>query len=553
MAQSQQLSSYSQGVSPSQPPSQFQTKSLQASQSQLTLPADLPFRVISKTIGQGAYAFIRKAIPLEQSEPVFAVKFIHKASAIKHGRITAKQLLLEVSLHHHIGFHQNIVQLFDYGQDANWQWVAMELAEGGDLFDKIEADEGVGEDIAHFYFTQLIGAVSFMHSKHVAHRDIKPENILLSASGDLKLADFGLATLTRHKGHVKPSTFICGSPPYIAPEVLACGSMSRTTHHSGAVGYLGDLVDIWSSGVVLFVLLVGNTPWDQPTEASPEFQEYLETNGRTTDTLWDNLPPETLSLLRGMMRVDPASRFTLEDIRRHPWFTRPNPYMSPNGRVNNPVSLATKMLESLKIDLNKPFTASQSTQASDNMDTDGFDLSTKLASTQPETPVSDMLFDWERPARMEANDGWKSWDRLVEDPTLSQFSATPTVPLSLTQHAQRFRDIVPSHSLTRFLSHLSFSLLLPLISEALGRLGVPVSNIPQSALEGREDMTWIKIVTVDGRACGLRGDVVVERMWGDAEGLLEVRFIKAKGDPLEWRRFFKKVVVLCKDGVYIPQ
>ena len=71
----------------------------------------------------------------------------------------------------------------------------MELAEGGDLFDKIESDVGVGEDVAHLYFTQLISAMTYMHSKGVGHRDLKPENILLSAEGNLKIADFGLATL----------------------------------------------------------------------------------------------------------------------------------------------------------------------------------------------------------------------------------------------------------------------------------------------------------------------------------------------------------------------
>ena len=89
--------------------------------------------------------------------------------------------------------HQNIIQFLANGEDQIWTWIAMELAEG-DLFDKIEADKGIGEDIAHFYFSQLISAVGYMHSRGVAHRDIKPENILL-ADGDLKLADFGLAVL----------------------------------------------------------------------------------------------------------------------------------------------------------------------------------------------------------------------------------------------------------------------------------------------------------------------------------------------------------------------
>ncbi|CAD0108696.1 unnamed protein product [Aureobasidium uvarum] len=105
----------------------------------------------------------------------------------------------------------------------------MELAEGGDLFDKIEADEGVGEDIAHFYFKQLVNAIAWCHGKGVSHRDIKPENMLLTANGDLKLADFGLATafLNPKTGDSKMCGLVCGSPPYIAPEIIQVGHANQ--------------------------------------------------------------------------------------------------------------------------------------------------------------------------------------------------------------------------------------------------------------------------------------------------------------------------------------
>jgi len=440
----------------------------------------------------------------------------------------------------------------------------MELAEGGDLFDKIESDEGVGEDIAHFYFTQLISAVGHMHSKGVGHRDIKPENILLSATGDLKVADFGMATLFCHEGNKKLNTTMCGSPPYIAPEVLTC---SGNTAKKQGRGYYGDVVDIWSCGVVLFVLLVGNTPWDQPDERSCEFTEYTQTNGRPDDELWHRLPPATLSLLRGMMRVDPKTRFSLEEIRRHPWFTRKNRYLTPDGRLADPIALATQMLESMRVDFDGDAITPTGPPA-DGMDIDSQDWKSKFASTQPDTPVNDIMFDWERPARTAANGAYSAsqpvghgsrgrslaWDdRLSDDPSVSQFSATPSVPLSKTQFARHFRDIVPSHSLARFFSFWSFALLIPLISAALHRLGVPTPNLSPSALEGRGgENAWIKVKTMDTRNCPLSGDIVIERIGSTAEELLEVNFIKVKGDPVEWRRFFKKVVVLCKDGVYKP-
>ncbi|PGH12845.1 CAMK/CAMKL/CHK1 protein kinase [Polytolypa hystricis UAMH7299] len=519
------------------------------------LPTGLPFRIVSSTIGQGAYACIKRACPLPADTPVFAVKFIHKEYAARQGHISAKQLQMEVTLHKHIGQHNNIITFFETDEDETWRWIAMELAEGGDLFDKIEADEGVGEDIAHVYFTQLISAVGYMHSKGVGHRDIKPENILLSADGNLKIADFGLATLFEYQGKTKLSTTLCGSPPYIAPEVIKCSKRGG----SKGEGYRADLVDVWSTGVVLFVLLVGNTPWDSPTDESYEFGEYVRTNSKPTDELWQHLPAATLSLLRGMMRIDTATRFTLEDVRRHPWFTRHNKYLSPDGKLANPINLATSMFESLHIDftqdpLHKPVSQLDAME----VDQSGAEIQPKFSSTQPEHPVEDML-DWDGPSRLAANhlstsqpkEGQLSdqaillTERLMEDPSMSQFSATPSVPLSRTQKARKFHDIVPSYGLTRFFSTLSLGLLVPRISEALQLLHVPASPKPSEFTNS----VLMRIKTYDDRKCPLHGNIIVETV---AEGLVEVEFVKIKGDPLEWRRFFKKVAVLCKDAVFKP-
>ena len=472
---------------------------------------------------------------------------------------------MEVTLHGHIGRHQNIIEYYSTGEDATWRWIAMEYAEGGDLFDKIEADVGVSEEIAHLYFTQLVSGVAWMHSKGVGHRDIKPENILLSSSGDLKLADFGLATLYTYKGVRKGSSTMCGSPPYIAPEVINCSKSTQSKPSKGGPSYSADQVDIWSCGVVLFVLLVGNTPWDEPSLTSWEYNEFTKTQGHSSDDLWKKLPHTVLSLLRGMLKIDPESRFNFDDIRRHPWFTQHNPYLRADGKNTNALSLATKMLESLKIDFSQTPTPSQ--QGTDRMDTDD-DISTRFASTQPETPLNDEIFDWERPPRIAANERWSAsqpvasfnrprddvFDRLAEEPSMSQFSATPSIPLSLTQHARRFQDIVPSYSLTRFFSHLPHNVLLPLLSESLHRLGIAVPNFSASALQGKDSACWIKVKTVDGRHCGMSGDIVVDRsgVENGEEALLEVRFVKIKGDPLEWRRFFKKVCVLCKDAIFVP-
>ena len=474
----------------------------------------------------------------------------------------------------------------------------MELAEGGDLFDKIEADEGVGEDVAHFYFTQLVSAVGYMHSKGIAHRDIKPENILLSGQGDLKIADFGLAALFMKGGVRRTCSTICGSPPYVAPEVLT-GKRSKggSTLESG---YAPDSADIWSCGIVLFVLFVGNTPWDEPTRRSPEFSEYVEHEGRwTSDELWQGVPSDALSLLRGLLKLDARSRFTLDEVRKHPWFTRPNPLLSPTGTATNPLGLATKLLEALRVDFDTDpaaVTASQrqniATSNLDAMEIDSDFTANKskpdtlsdpdqngfrFASTQPETPLADIPFDWETPGRdvlaftsasqpvhsVNPSNHWALENLVAEDPALSQFSSTPSVPLTLTQHARKFRDIVPAQSLTRFLSTYPLPLLLSLLSDALHRLGIPGHHAQQYQQQSKhvlqqpigEPSARLQVRTVDGRGQMLHGNIVVEEIAGtDSVGIevKEVRFLKAKGDPVEWRRFFKRACVLCKEGIYIP-
>ncbi|KIW86812.1 uncharacterized protein Z519_12598 [Cladophialophora bantiana CBS 173.52] len=526
------------------------------------LPTQVPFRIVSPTIGSGAYACIKKAAPLSADNPVFAVKFINKHFAQKYGRIKQKQLEMEISLHKHIGLHKNIIEFYDHGHDPAWVWIAMELAEGGDLFDKIEADAGVAEDIAHVYFTQLVSAIGYMHSKGVAHRDIKPENVLLSADGDLKIADFGMACLFEYHGRTKLATTLCGSPPYVAPEVLSCGTQAGMK----GSGYAANMADIWSCGVVLFVLLAGNTPWSRPVEGRDEygrlneFSEYVQSNGKPSDELWDSLPLEVLSLLRGMMRVDVKTRFSLEDVRRHPWFTRPNRFMDHKGRLKDPITMATNMFEALHVSFDAdPFAGTQRSRNLDAMEIEG-NLRNRFPSTQPEMPAEDMLFDWDRPKHFamastqigagltSATQSMSTAQYLEDEPSMSQFQPHPSVPLSRTQMARRFHDILPSSGLTKFYSGWPLNLLVPHVLEALSRLGVPTPNIPRPTAQDCECV--VKVKTQDSRGCPLSGNIAMETV---SEGLIEVCFVKASGDPLEWRRIFKRIAVLCQDAVVKPE
>ncbi|CCX11126.1 Similar to Serine/threonine-protein kinase chk1; acc. no. P34208 [Pyronema omphalodes CBS 100304] len=501
------------------------------------LPTDLPFDVVSKTIGRGAYASVKKG---KSDTGVFAVKFVHKKNALERGHISVRQLRFEVELHKLSSGHKNLIQFYGNGENDVWIWIAMEYAQGGDLFDKIEPDVGLPEDIAHFYFVQMISGLSWMHGKGIAHRDLKPENILLDENGNLKIADFGLAVLFHYKGKYKESSSLCGSPPYAAPEVLV-GS------------YRADYCDIWSCGVVLFTLLVGNTPWDEPTDRSFEFDLYKRTKGRPSYEPWPFVPNDTLSLLRGMMSISTSSRFSLERIRDHPWFTRHNPYLSLDGRCSDGVGLAAKMMENLKIDFDK-----QPPARHVKVDNDYG----RLSSTQPVVAaVGDMQFDIERMRQpfasqptardkdeLDNRESQSIWANLAEDPTMSQFAPRGSDGLvSLTQHASKFEDICPFQRLTRFFSSYSFRQILPILSSSLHRMGIVIPPFKQSDYDDNNMETWIHIKTEDRRKCPLRGDIIVERL---AQDMLQVTFSKNVGDPLEWRRFFKEVTVLSKEAVY---
>ncbi|KAL1302228.1 hypothetical protein AAFC00_002653 [Neodothiora populina] len=538
------------------------------------LPKDLPFRLVSKTIGSGAYASIRKAVPLSASKPIIAVKFINKEHAFRVGRLKPRQVELEVALHGRASGHPNVIRNLGSGSDASWVWIAMELAGGGDLFDKIEADEGVGEEIAHFYFKQLISAVTWCHGKGIAHRDIKPENMLLSDRGDLKLADFGLATqfLNPQTGERKMHGMVCGSPPYIAPEIVRVGEENKKRRHGeDKFGYKADDADIWSCAIVLFVLLVGNTPWDLPdVNQSDEFYNFCATAGKPDDELWTRIPLDAISLLRGMLRVDSEHRFTLDDIRIHSWFTRKNTYMNKDGKAADSVTLATNMIERLHIDFDAPNVDSQQANKPDvhsQPQQPPPAWTAAFASTQPETPILNQPFVWEAPPRLagmtnfNASQPTTAGDRnravithdqvcslLSQEPHMTQFSQSHAVPISLTQQARDFKDILPQNSLARFYSAQPMAQVTGVLRSALHTLNIPIS--PAAPGEDKSRSATIRIQLLDGRKQGLSGNAFVDKI--SDEGLVEVRFTKAKGDPLEWRRLFKRVVVLCRDVVIRP-
>lgn len=182
----------------------------------------------------------------------------------------------------------------------------LELVTGGELFDKIVREGRFDEKTARFYFRQLVRGVKYCHKAGVCHRDLKPENLLLDGDGNLKISDFGLSALytgsTEDNSRATLLHTTCGTPNYVAPEVL------------NDKGYDGRAADVWSMGVILYVLLAGYLPFDEPI-MSALFRKIQKADFQYPK--W--FTPQIRSLLDKVLVTDPKKRLTLEQIEADPW------------------------------------------------------------------------------------------------------------------------------------------------------------------------------------------------------------------------------------------
>ncbi|KAF3956352.1 hypothetical protein CMV_018509 [Castanea mollissima] len=189
---------------------------------------------LGRLLGHGTFAKVYHARNLQSGKSV-AMKVVGKEKVIQVGM--TEQIKREISVMKMVQ-HPNIVELHEVMASKSKIYFAMELVRGGELFSKI-AKGRLKEDVARVYFQQLISAIDFCHSRGVYHRDLKPENLLLDEEGNLKVTDFGLSAFTEHLKQDGLLHTTCGTPAYVAPEVI------------GKKGYDGAKADLWSCGVIL--------------------------------------------------------------------------------------------------------------------------------------------------------------------------------------------------------------------------------------------------------------------------------------------------------------
>ncbi|KZV55149.1 hypothetical protein F511_30339 [Dorcoceras hygrometricum] len=278
---------------------------------------------IGRTIGEGAFAKVKFARNIENGQPV-AIKIFDKDKVLKHK--LSEQIKREIATMKLIK-HPNVVRLYEVMASKTKIFIVMEFVTGGELFDKIVSHGRMQEDEARKYFQQLINAVDYCHSRGVYHRDLKPENLLLDASGNLKVSDFGLSALSQQVQmyaliYANPGGKVellqtlmcqddgllhttCGTPNYVAPEVI------------NDRGYDGAAADLWSCGVILFVLLAGYLPFDD----SNLMNLYKKiSSAEFTCPPWISF--KAMKLIAQILDPNPVNRITIPMVLKDEWFKK---------------------------------------------------------------------------------------------------------------------------------------------------------------------------------------------------------------------------------------
>lgn len=256
---------------------------------------------LGEQLGWGQFGIIR-ACSDKMTGEILACKSIAKDRLVTPDDICSVKLEIEIMTR--LSGHPNVVDLKAVYEEENYVHLVMELCAGGELFHRLEKHGRFPEPRARILFKHLMEVVMYCHDNGVVHRDLKPENILLatkSSSSPIKLADFGLATYIK-QGQSLLGTV--GSPFYIAPEVLSGG--------------YNQAADVWSAGVILYILLSGIPPFWGETK-SRIFDAVRAADLRFPSDRWDDISVSAKDLITGMLCTDPTQRLTAAQVLDHSW------------------------------------------------------------------------------------------------------------------------------------------------------------------------------------------------------------------------------------------
>jgi serine/threonine protein kinase len=276
-------------------------------------------------LGSGATADVKLVRHITSGQEM-ACKIMKTDSSGQIPEAVLKDVEREVSLVSKME-HGNIVNVHAVGRGPYQKsehsvprevlFVLMENAEEGEMFDMISNTGKFSEPVARYYFLQLLTTLNYMHNTvGVCHRDLKPENILLDRHFNIKIADFGFATSLNAKQSAGRLTSYKGTLGYMPPEQLAKKS------------YSGKAADLFSAAVVLFMMVSQCQPFEE-ARVTDKFYKFIA--GNKSENYWSifervgHFSQDLKDLLTGMFQLDPAARFTLEEIFVHPWMQGPVP------------------------------------------------------------------------------------------------------------------------------------------------------------------------------------------------------------------------------------
>uniref|UniRef100_A0A8C1EXV2 non-specific serine/threonine protein kinase n=1 Tax=Cyprinus carpio carpio TaxID=630221 RepID=A0A8C1EXV2_CYPCA len=267
-------------------------------------PVRVGFYDIERTLGKGNFAVVKLARHRITKTEV-AIKIIDKTQL---DAVNLEKIYREVQIMKMLD-HPHIIKLYQVMETKNMLYLVTEYAKNGEIFDYLAKHGRLSEPEARRKFWQILSAVEYCHNRNIVHRDLKAENLLLDGHMNIKIADFGFGNFFQSG---KPLATWCGSPPYAAPEVFE------------GQQYEGPQLDIWSMGVVLYVLVCGALPFDGPSLPILR-QRVLEGRFRIPYFMTEDCE----HLIRRMLVLDPSKRLSIGQIKEHKWMVIEVPVQRP--------------------------------------------------------------------------------------------------------------------------------------------------------------------------------------------------------------------------------
>lgn len=267
---------------------------------------------LGRNLGSGSFSSVSECRDRRTGE-ARAVKILKKSPNMNYEALRREVDILSGIEHPHV------VKLYDVIEDTQHVYIVLELMRGGELFERIVKmyPKGYTEATCAALFANLLSAVAHLHKYGIIHRDLKPENLLLSSSAadccDVKVSDFGFATSRLM------ARSACGSPCYLAPEIIRNAAAIQRAPAGGALVPYTNAVDVWSLGVILYVMLCGFAPFRE-RHLAHLFQRILDCEFTFPSPHWDAVSPLAKDLISAMVRADPTARITAAAALAHPWF-----------------------------------------------------------------------------------------------------------------------------------------------------------------------------------------------------------------------------------------